>query len=748
VLTLIGVAFYFVSKLVGGHRELERATDSGNLNVAKLSVRSPRLNVFVTPNFSGPFDIADPNILAEVQRNFSELADPSNGQIDLLVYDRLVAQCFIAALNAAADNGGVNPNPLGIARAQQMIHLLDDPDNGVGVTLARKLKQDAVLDQNFAALADANTVRMLQPQGQTQSIMTDKDISFMVRGKASNVVLNPAVLPPPFTQANLASDFITKNGTTYFVGYTPLTVPNVTDNPDHTIMAVPLRPGEYTHLVNDIDFHNLQPSPLAGPDGAVHTRIPPNAFQSGGLALDGRTVLAQTAVSCAIAGSLQTFVPNVPNGYIVIANGLATVPRSLGAITFAGGPQCINTQLLNGNTNDIFSGVLMEGLYISKPEITDTSKGYAISLTDPDCIANFRNKNKAHMDQFGTPLHDTELVSAVSCLYGSEADREAIALGLALPDTEGGANQGNSQVRCDNTNVLASEPNPNSTCVALLPYIESKFGGVGGGITSGTACLSALDSIEEHFMLARSLGDAFAVPILNSCTGATATPLAYGPRSGTELDSDVFSLATIQTGPPTLNQLIGPNGTFRRYALSGIQNSGNTAFEAATIYDDIIQRLHEIKPTVSNAEIQGLFNQPIPTSTAGTLRFIFLDTSDPNPNNQFFRFTDASGLPARINPNRIIIDGTTFGASTQTNPSPGVFQGLPLVAPDGGPNALLDQGGDGGYPHPYDCVDNPNGSSVTTFNWTPSSGMDGPLGFADLYQCVTTQQVDNFDCPC
>jgi len=159
VLAILGIAFFFLVKLVGGHRELERATDSGNLNVAKQSLTSPFLRVFGAP----PYDISDSFILGEVQKNFSEFRDMSNGQLDLRVFDRCVGYTFLTAVNASADNYPNPPNPLGIARARQLIQVLNDPTNGVGVSLARKLKSDPALDVNFASLADANDIQMLQP---------------------------------------------------------------------------------------------------------------------------------------------------------------------------------------------------------------------------------------------------------------------------------------------------------------------------------------------------------------------------------------------------------------------------------------------------------------------------------------------------------------------------------------------------------------------------------------------------------
>jgi len=58
IMVLLGIAFFYIAKLIGGHRELEHATDAGNLQVAKKSLRSPVLKVFPTAGGNGNFDIA------------------------------------------------------------------------------------------------------------------------------------------------------------------------------------------------------------------------------------------------------------------------------------------------------------------------------------------------------------------------------------------------------------------------------------------------------------------------------------------------------------------------------------------------------------------------------------------------------------------------------------------------------------------------------------------------------------------
>lgn len=48
VIMVLGMGIFFLTKLLGGARELQNATDSGNLNVAKQSLRTPDLKLFPT----------------------------------------------------------------------------------------------------------------------------------------------------------------------------------------------------------------------------------------------------------------------------------------------------------------------------------------------------------------------------------------------------------------------------------------------------------------------------------------------------------------------------------------------------------------------------------------------------------------------------------------------------------------------------------------------------------------------------
>jgi ABC-type spermidine/putrescine transport system permease subunit I len=42
-IVIVALAFYFLSQLLGGGRELQAATNSGSLNVAKQSILTPKV---------------------------------------------------------------------------------------------------------------------------------------------------------------------------------------------------------------------------------------------------------------------------------------------------------------------------------------------------------------------------------------------------------------------------------------------------------------------------------------------------------------------------------------------------------------------------------------------------------------------------------------------------------------------------------------------------------------------------------
>ncbi|HNA74011.1 MAG TPA: hypothetical protein PKW73_11760, partial [Candidatus Obscuribacter sp.] len=99
VVIVIGVGFFFLSKIIGGGRQVANATDAGALNVAKQAIRRGAVTLS---------SAAD-------QEEFGALCDTPN-RLDLLSYNRIVAKAMIVCKNAQ-DEG----TPLAAANAG-MIH--------------------------------------------------------------------------------------------------------------------------------------------------------------------------------------------------------------------------------------------------------------------------------------------------------------------------------------------------------------------------------------------------------------------------------------------------------------------------------------------------------------------------------------------------------------------------------------------------------------------------------------------------
>ncbi|HEY9787890.1 MAG TPA: hypothetical protein V6D17_21055, partial [Candidatus Obscuribacterales bacterium] len=303
LIALLGLAFFFLIKILGGGRELQHAVDAGNLNVAKQSLRRPNLAIFSGNNL----DLSEP-YLTIAKNNFSQCVDPETGEIDLLVYNRAVGQATLVAINAISDNYGFGtPDPDGIANAKTLINVLSNPSEGMGYKLARKLKLDLQQDVSFAQIASVTPMKMLNPGGANAvPESSKKDISYMARNFATNLSVNGGVIPVEFNGINpnfLNNNTITKNGVSYFRGYSLIDIPGITDANAYPIMGVPMRPREKPHLVTYTDFLNMVSSPLPGNNAAVNTRVPPNAFRSVGSSAELKSGSRTEANSCAIVGS-------------------------------------------------------------------------------------------------------------------------------------------------------------------------------------------------------------------------------------------------------------------------------------------------------------------------------------------------------------------------------------------------------------------------------------------------------------
>ncbi len=691
VIMVIGMGIFFLSKLLGGARELQNATDSGNLNVAKQSLRYPSLKLF---GASGPYDMSGPR-LALARQNFGQLKDPTTSELDLLVYNRAVGQAMLVAMNASSDFGLNSPNPLGLADAKTLIDLLANPNDGLGRALANKLDGDSQMDTSFTNLAQLASIRMLNKPGTSAgNTSSAKEISYMAPLTATNLQLNPASIPPGFLSNNtnfLANNLVSQAGSTYLKGYSFIDIPTITDSSSFPLMGVPLRPMSNPHLVSEFDFKKLKTTPLAGQANiAAASRIPPNAFKSGGWGGESYQGNPVNARSCAIAGTVALqgqFTASIPCGFIVVANGPGNTPiNSAGAVNTVPPAAGLTDNAYGGGSGDIFSDVLMYNtVYV-------TNNG-AMS-TDPQKIVDIQNWKKA---QTNAGLPTTPVPTALADGLNGPSPKQSFADGIQANETP---------AACTQYNSASGEPGFSQKCVDSLPSMASVYNTNlpsqgGAGSLSG---LMALEKEKAVVINARPGGGPAVVSGLagptGNCTGLKTFPTSIGP---------MVQIQFGQTG--TIGALLG---SFSAYP----QASANESI----IYNSLTLKLKQIKPSASASEIQGVLNASLPM---GALRYIWLD------DNGNFKVTDSGSLPTWINPSSILPDGSEVIASTGNLDVVPAFVNIP---------------GEQHFPNPWDCH---NGMSTyqNTADWTNSSGFNCLQGVLRFSNCAT-DAGQPWHCPC
>lgn len=347
-LILLGICFFFMAQIFGGNRELQHATDSGNLNVAKNALRHPfvSLNPGVETDTFG--ELGDRSLINGQQPN-NETSKPP---VNLLTYDRLVAQCLLACINAK-DSSGPDPSNNAIANAKKMVDALQTGPTSIGGRLAAALSDKSSsneLFKNFDDTANQNSLRMLGKS----SAMTRSDDQFTVSYLeqvpqddigATNIEVTSNTLKGMIPAAMLT----TKGGKTYLRGYVEPAVGPISTTP----VGVPMQPGDQPHLVSNKTFDS-QISKGGSPTFG-NAAVPPNGFRSSSFASEKMSGNNSMTIACAEVGSLNmTFPLSAPYGYIKIVNGPDTGGKDSVNGPFVGLDHVLNNELLKG-------GILVSG---------------------------------------------------------------------------------------------------------------------------------------------------------------------------------------------------------------------------------------------------------------------------------------------------------------------------------------------------------------------------------------------------
>lgn len=633
---MIGVAFFLWMKIVGGGKELQHATDSGNLNVAKQALKSPGIA------FSG----------SDEANEFGGLVDPATGQVDLLTYDRLVGKAVLVALNASAEG-----TPEAKANAQKVLDMVEGA-NGLGSRLAAQLSQHSNTAGFFTDVASKSSTRMLQTDGQVQANADETAVSFMARQKASNVYIDGQQIPPEVQDfLSKSGNIVSKNNKQYIAGYTGLSIDNIAFNAP--LQAVPMRPGEQPHLVNVQDFQNLNQSPLGGGGNSL---IPPNAFRSGGLSVEANQTNQNLAMrSCAIVGTLnQDFPISIPRGYIKIDN--------TGSMDFSG---------QTGGGQTALANILMQPSYVG---LVNAPGGDVFGK--PGSVEGIVDFVTQHQNDKPQPPVPASLLSAIDS-PSNMTSAQAYALA------------GKTVHTCNNVNSISMGPGPQDpACVADYEKFLSVYGSKVANSNTTANGIMAVEAFKCYVLQVRG------------AVGSGGCASASAPAECTGLKSYNIN------GRYCLPCNFAAEGNLRQLLTE--------APGASSVQNQLIVRMHQIKPTISQAEVDSVLNT---TVKMGQVSYIYQQSN-------------GGPLVLSTNPPSFPINASAQPDGQMQTFDTGSIDLLGHIV------NIVDCEG---YPNPWDCPALPaNGQNK--IQWTPSSGFNNLLGVLRFMNCASGG--GEWCCPC
>ncbi|MBU6453839.1 MAG: hypothetical protein KGS72_18820 [Cyanobacteria bacterium REEB67] len=363
---VIGVGFYFLSKIIGGGREVANATDAGALNVARLALKRGT--------------VAVSSLSTSDQAEFGGLA--TSGQITLLNYNRLVAQAMMVAKNAENEGAPTNAKSNAIATANAVKAI----GNSLKASLTASLASTAAnsLGGDFNAIAGSNNTKMWN--GSTVACVTPITQGYLKTGGSTNIIWDantqnafgawaPAHATPDLSAGNNpnSADVLGASvggGAQYMPGY----VNNSFLSGSVVLAGIPVFPNTKPHLVDIGQFNSDLTKNAAF---AADPNVPPNAFQTNARATEAKSGNLASSVACAVVGVLTNdYKASLPRGFVRISNG----PDAVATNGSFGVP-------ISDGTNDIFNNQLFNGSGIT----TNGSSG--VFTTTPSYLSDWAQFN-------------------------------------------------------------------------------------------------------------------------------------------------------------------------------------------------------------------------------------------------------------------------------------------------------------------------------------------------------------------
>ncbi len=608
---IVGVGFFFLSKIIGGGREVANATDAGALNVAKHAVRR------------GAVSLAKYGLTDE----FGELTEPKNSNVDLVTYNRLVAQALIVGKNAEVEN-----TPLAKGNA----NFLAGQVKQVGLELKSNLEAAGTLDADFTDIASRNNTKMWN--GSPVNLNGQVVAGYMKRGSSTNIYFDPATLAAlggwPGLKLNTLAQ-LSKSGHQYMAGYESQTVMG---NP--FMMGVPVLPQTKPHLVDHGQFTAT----------AFDANTPPNAFRTNGRALEAKSGNIGGTVACAIVGTIdKDFMAVIPRGYLRVLNGNDAIVNNgapTGVPVSNGDQDIFNNELFNA------PGVMQAG-NSGNPVFTHTGDIDAARTKWKAYIATMGSYPKGSLGSDGVTVNNTTdeaspnygagdpvLFAGISNMISNPTfDLRTTGVVNHFADYNDLINLGNSSAASDQPCIYSMYDDAlpaSSPCVTGLDDWTLNFGRNLGGVAAGGATQpGGFTNVE--FMKADLLGKIAGRKGGKFCANVAAagkSGLKAWPESGgTVLKPGVPGSAIPYVGAASKVNYLNVDTTYKYLTQ---MNGGVNPCNANPIIDAMVNRMQQVEPKVTRAEvIAALDDKTCPLTLAngaGTGKlYLYVDASTKKP---------------------------------------------------------------------------------------------------------------------
>lgn len=503
------------------------------------------------------------------REDFGDLVD-TNGLITLRTYNRVVARAMLIAMNAQDEK-----TPAALQHAHEVLDLAQTGNDSIGQRLHDVLINGALHRQAFFASALSNSGRMLGSASVMQHVDADFQQSYMERGQPCNVYLDDHYITAGHKNLLAQRGLTTTDAAGHMLvkGYT------VIDLGDGLVFAfVPVNPNRAPHLVSQREFTSNNVSSLTQVlPASLIGKLPPNSFMNCSAAVDDRSRCTIRRRACSIVGALNKLYPaSLPSAYVEVVNPKGYAP-----------PDSLPS------TNNWFAKEGMTGTFLFAD-----SNGLPVAFsTDPYIGEQWRAYN-ANPQGTMPPRYDEHNNPLVFDSSGQPAGLDVL--------TRISGNAG-PLAGCNVMNTVGD--GSDASCRNTLPGFLRAFPGDPSNQNGDRSQLIAVEKYQGNML--ELYGRLINAGLVEQGCGyveapKAATGLRLFDRNAAYGDDFDPKFSTPGTVPQLLTQV------------------GNGAYSVVAL---ISQRIHQIKPEATQAEIDNLLNNT--TIELDSIKYIYMidDTS-------------------------------------------------------------------------------------------------------------------------